>query len=68
MSEESTKTLPNVTQLWDGDGKNPNAALTVFRHFDSASVSRGFAGERPQTMLVIGYPLFERMHYLLLNG
>jgi hypothetical protein len=68
LSEESTKTLPNVTQLWDGDGKNPNAALTVFRHFDSASVSRGFAGERPQTMLVIGYPLFERMHYLLLTG
>ncbi len=24
--------------IWDGDGKNPNAALTVFRHFDSATV------------------------------
>ena len=68
LSAESKKNLPNVTRLWDGDGKNPNAALTVFRHFDSASVSRGFAGERPQTMLVIGYPLFERMHYLLLTG
>jgi hypothetical protein len=68
LSAESKKNLPNVTHLWDGDGKNPNAALTVFRHFDSASVSRGFAGERPQTMLVIGYPLFERMHYLLLTG
>jgi len=31
-------------------------------------VTRGFAGDRPQTMLVIGYPLFERMHYLLLAG
>lgn len=68
LGAESKKNLPNVIHLWDGDGKNPNAALTVFRHFDSASVSRGFAGERPQTMLVIGYPLFERMHYLLLNG
>ncbi|MGV0975808.1 MAG: fatty acid cis/trans isomerase [Azonexus sp.] len=68
LSAESKRNLPNVTHLWDGDGKNPNAALTVFRHFDSASVSRGFAGERPQTMLVIGYPLFERMHYLLLTG
>ena len=68
LGAESKKNLPNVTHLWDGDGKNPNAALTVFRHFDSASVSRGFAGERPQTMLVIGYPLFERMHYLLLTG
>jgi len=60
--------LPTVKQLWDGDGKNPNAALTVFRHFDSASVIRGFAGEQPQTALVLGYPLFERMHYLLLAG
>ncbi len=60
--------LPVVTDLWDGDGSNPNAALTVFRHFDNASVIRGFAGSRPKTMLVIGYPLFERMHYLLLAG
>ena len=60
--------LPNVGQLWDGDGNNPNAALTVFRHFDNASVTQGFVGERPQTMLVIGYPLFERMHYLLVAG
>ncbi len=68
LASENRKDLPHIAQLWDGDGKNPNAALTVFRHFDSASVTRGFAGERPQTMLVIGYPLFERMHYLLLAG
>ena len=60
--------LPVVGDLWNGDGSNPNAALTVFRHFDNASVTRGYVGERPQTMLVIGYPLFERMHYLLLAG
>jgi hypothetical protein len=60
--------LPVVSDLWDGDGSNPNAALTVFRHFDNASVIRGFAGSRPKTMLVIRYPLFERMHYLLLAG
>jgi hypothetical protein len=63
-----TSDLPKVSDLWDGDGHNPNAALTVFRHFDNASVIRGFAGSRPKTMLVIGYPLFERMHYLLLAG
>ena len=60
--------LPKVEHLWDGNGTNTSAALTVFRHFDSASVLRGFVGERPQTMLVLGYPLFERMHYLLLAG
>jgi hypothetical protein len=57
-----------VNKLWKGDGTNPNAALTVMRHFDSASVVRGLVGEQPQTALVLGYPLFERMHYLLVAG
>ena len=51
--------------IWDGDGHNPNAALTVFRHFDSASVVKGFVGNVPKTAWVIGYPLLERIHYLL---
>ena len=54
--------------LWDGDGRNPNAALTVLRHFDSASVVQGLLGERPQTVMLIGYPLLERIHYLLVAG
>lgn len=58
----------DVSKLWDGDGSNPNAALTVLRHFDSASVTRGLLGEQPQTALVLGYPLLERMHYLLVAG
>jgi hypothetical protein len=57
-----------LEMLWNGDGANPNAALTGFRHFDSASVVQGLIGERPQTVLVIGYPLFERIHYLLVSG
>jgi hypothetical protein len=54
--------------LWDGDRKNPNAALTVFRHFDSATVVQGLIGDRPQTVMLIGYPLLERIHYLLVAG
>lgn len=54
--------------IWDGDGKNPNAALTVFRHFDSASVSFGLVGNYPDTAWVIDYPLLERIHYLLVAG
>jgi hypothetical protein len=54
--------------IWDGDGSNPNAALTVFRHFDSASVSFGLAGDYPETAWVIDYPLLERIHYLLVAG
>ena len=51
--------------IWDGDGRNDNAALTVFRHYDSASVVKGMVGESPKTAWVIGYPLLERIHYLL---
>ncbi|HEY6355079.1 MAG TPA: fatty acid cis/trans isomerase, partial [Burkholderiaceae bacterium] len=51
--------------IWDGDGRNDNAALTIFRHFDSASVVKGLVGDKPKTAWVIGYPLLERIHYLL---
>ncbi len=51
--------------IWDGDGDNRNAALTIFRHFDSASVQKGLIGDVPKTALVVGYTLLERIHYLL---
>lgn len=51
--------------IWDGDGQNPNAALTVFRHFDSSTVVKGLVGQNPKTAWVITYPLLERIHYLL---
>jgi hypothetical protein len=53
--------------VWSGDN-NPNAALTIFRHFDSASVVKGFVGKPPKSAWVIGYPLLERIHYLLVAG
>ena len=54
--------------VWDGDGHNPNAALTIFRHFDSATVEKGLVGDPPKTAWVIGYPLLERIFYLLVAG
>ena len=54
--------------IWDGDGENTNAALTVFRHFDSATVLKGFVGDVPKTAWLIEYPLLERIHYLLVAG
>ncbi len=54
--------------IWDGDGHNSNAALTVFRNYDSATVVTGLVGEPPKTAWVIGYPLFERVFYLLAAG
>ncbi|MGH1472510.1 MAG: fatty acid cis/trans isomerase [Cellvibrionaceae bacterium] len=56
------------TLIWDGDGHNPNAALTIFRHWDSATVEKGLVGENPKTAWVISYPLLERIHYLLVAG
>ena len=73
LTPAANRLLPKGTRLmWDGsndDGSaNPNAALTVFRHYDSASVEQGLIGERPQTAWIISYPLLERLHYLLVAG
>ena len=57
-----------MNYIWDGDDTNSNAALTVFRHFDSASVIYGLRGDYPETAWIIDYPLFERIHYLLVAG
>lgn len=54
--------------IWDGDGHNDNASLTIFRHNDSASVVKGLVGQTPKTAWVIGYSLLERIHYLLVAG
>jgi len=58
----------NLSLIWDGDGWNSNAALTVYRHFDSASVVQGLKGEPPKTAWIISFSLFERIHYLLVAG
>jgi Fatty acid cis/trans isomerase (CTI) len=57
----------NVNSIWDGDG-NSNAALTIFRHTDSATVVKGLVGSPPKTAWVIDYTLLERIYYLLVAG
>ncbi|MBU2899027.1 fatty acid cis/trans isomerase [Vibrio hepatarius] len=54
--------------IWTGNKTNPNAALTVFRHFDSASVVQGLVGKPPKTAWILDYTLIERIHYLLVAG
>jgi Fatty acid cis/trans isomerase (CTI) len=54
--------------IWNGDKHNNNAALTIFRHYDSASVLKGLVGDVPKTAWLIGYSLLERIHYLLVAG
>ncbi len=57
-----------LSYIWNGGGVNPNAALTIYRHMDSASVTFGHQGDFPETAWVIDYPLLERIHYLLVAG
>ena len=57
-----------LANIWDGEGTNQNAALTVFRHLDSATVTKGFIGDTPLTGWVVDYPIFEQLHYLLVAG
>ena len=64
----SADKLLNLDLIWDGDGVNDNAALTVFRHFNSASVEKGLIGSPPETTWVITYSILERIHYLLVAG
>jgi hypothetical protein len=58
----------SLDMVWDGDGVNDNAALTIFRHFNSATVEKGLVGQPPKTAWLIGYALLERIHYLLVAG
>ncbi|WP_118129608.1 fatty acid cis/trans isomerase [Pseudomonas abyssi] len=54
-----------LDELWDGDGYNQDALLTIFRHHDSASVRKGLWGKVPDTIWVMDYPLLERTYYEL---
>ena len=57
-----------LADVWHGDGTNPDAVLTVFRHYDNAFVLRGAVGGMPKTAWVLDYPTFERMYYDLVAG
>ena len=54
--------------IWKGNRSSDTPLLTIFRHFDSASVHKGVLGNLPKTMWVIDYPLFERIYYALVAG
>lgn len=69
LNKNAEGRFPNdLSFVWQGNGTNDNLALTVFRHNTAATVVKGLVGEKPQTAWVITYPLFERIHYLLVAG
>jgi hypothetical protein len=54
--------------IWQGRRATDAPLLTVYRHFDSASVHRGALGALPRTAWVIDYSQFERIYYALVAG
>jgi fatty acid cis/trans isomerase CTI len=57
-----------IEGIWKGRLASDAPALTIYRHFDSASVHKGTLGELPKTMWVIDYAQFERIYYALVVG
>ncbi|MGB5834104.1 MAG: fatty acid cis/trans isomerase, partial [Thiohalocapsa sp.] len=53
----------SLDALWDGDGDNPNAWLTILRHQTNVSVLKGAQGGVPRTFWLLGYSGLERMYY-----
>ena len=67
-ASETTKNFPkgySINDIWNGDGENPNALLSIFRHNDNAAVLKGFHGDLPKTLFVLDYALLERLVYNL---
>jgi hypothetical protein len=65
------ETYPNglgVETIWKGNKASDAPLLTIYRHFNSASVHKGVIGELPRTMWVLDYSEIERIYYLLVAG
>ncbi len=54
--------------IWKGNKAEDTPMLTIYRHYNSASVHRGVLGGLPRTMWVIDYPQLERLYYALVAG
>ncbi len=54
--------------IWKGNRGVDAPMLTIYRHFQSASVHKGALGNLPKSMWVLDYPLLERIYYGLVAG
>jgi hypothetical protein len=68
QAQELRSAFPNgfsLSDIWDGEGKNNNAVLTVFRHDDNAKVVKGARGDLAKTAWILDYSTMERLAYNL---
>ncbi|MDF3130245.1 fatty acid cis/trans isomerase [Kiritimatiellaeota bacterium B1221] len=65
LTQDQTRDGFGIEDIWAGRKQDDAPFLTVFRHFDTASVEKGFIGETPPHGWFVDYTLFERIYYLL---
>ena len=65
---KNSKKPIDINNIWKGGLAGDAPMLTVYRHFDSATVRKGALGQLPRTMWVMDYPQFERLYYALVAG
>ena len=58
----------SLDSIWKGNNPEDAPLLSIYRHFDSASVHKGVIGKLPRTAWVIDYPHLERIYYSLVAG
>lgn len=68
LKENQASSPLDFSSIWSAQKKNNNAALTVYRHFNSATVLRGLQGAEPKTAWVLDYHVFETIYYNLTAG
>jgi len=54
--------------IWKGEKAADSPMLTIYRHFNNASVHKGALGSLPRTLWVIDYAQLERIYYNLVAG
>ncbi|MDF1883143.1 fatty acid cis/trans isomerase [Sulfurimonas sp. SAG-AH-194-C21] len=57
-----------LDSIWKGNSSLDTPLLTIYRHFDSASVHKGVLGEEPRTMWVMDFAQLEKIYYTLVAG
>ena len=58
----------NLESIWRGDRAEDSPILTIYRHFDNASIHHGAIGELPRTLWVVDFPILEKIYYSLVAG
>ena len=65
LLQKEVKDGLSLDAIWNGDGHDSNAVLTIMRHDNNAAVFKGAIGDLPKTAFVLDYSTLERLVYNL---